>query len=475
MSTTIPQTKTTEKFQKTMGGSIKSLFSPGSRTYFVLEHKTNTAKHRPGESANFMSDYVEIGRGNNYAVNFGDDCKTVSRPHAAIVRKESNWLITPISKTNATLVNGQSINRDTLLKNGDEIQLSVGGPKLSFLIPANPKVSGLNFTVRMKAAMNEAIRPYRKTIFVISAIFILAIAGLSYYFMGKVNKSEKIIGEILSRRPQRDTLITHDTVRFQVPTPRINANGSGNTNSTQPISKLYSNIYYIESYKIEVNDDGKDYVFNYGISGTGFLMDNGQFVTARHVVEPWLFPSSKEDTTALAVNVLATKGATVKFFFTAYSPDGDKINMTSSDFVFDQSKDEEQLVDIFDTKVKITLPTSDGLDWASSTVNSKSGGLQFDKDLSSSLQASTQLYVLGYPWGLGVNSETDIKPLYSECKVSRDGLNKGIIDAGNIGIDHGNSGGPVFAKDNDGKYIVVGIVSAARSNQGFLVPISAVR
>jgi hypothetical protein len=89
------------------------------------------------------------------------------------------------------------------------------------------------------------------------------------------------------------------------------------------------------------------------------------------------------------------------------------------------------------------------------------------------MEASTRLYVLGFPFTMGAYDSTDIRPIYSECEVSRDGLDHGRIDISGRGFDHGNSGGPVFTLV-DGKYYVVGIVSAEVGAQGFIVPIAAI-
>jgi hypothetical protein len=114
-----------------------------------------------------------------------------------------------------------------------------------------------------------------------------------------------------------------------------------------------------------------------------------------------------------------------------------------------------------------------GTDWAVSRT-SRNGGLDFDSGLSKSLSASTPLYVLGYSFGIGANGPNDIKPLYNECSVARDGLDNGVIRISNRGFDQGNSGGPVFVKTNN-RYVAVGIVSGGAGAQGLVVPISAVR
>lgn len=489
MPTTIQQSSETQKFQKTMGASIKSLFSPGSRTYFVLEHKSKTNKHNIGESANFMTDYVEIGRGNNYAVNFGDDCKTVSRPHAAIARNQNSWMLTPLSKTNATLLNGQKINGETLLKNGDEIQLSVGGPKFSFLIPSNPKVSGLNFTIRMKAAMNEAVRPYRKTISIISLLFVLAIGGLLYFTI-LTQKENKIVADNLKH--EADSL-KHKTdsleLKFLAVTNKLNdikkipskvyiKHVRDTITQIQPVrsdfSKLMPSIYYIEMEKIivksKLNNESKE--TDLRGSGTGFLLNNGTFVTARHCVEPWLF----EDELFL-YNVYATnKNYTVTLQFTAYSPNGSKLAFTSDQFLVDRNDDKiETYTDSTSGKIYnyTQAELSGSSDWADcrTNISGNTEGLSFDKELSNSLQPPDRLIIFGYSFGIGAHEN----PRYSDCPVSGSGFTNGYITVSGRGFDKGNSGGPVFFSNSKGELTVIGIVSAESGNQGWIVPISSIK
>jgi S1-C subfamily serine protease len=482
MTTTIPQSNATSKFQKTMGGSIKSLINPGTRTYFVLEHKTATEKHAIGESANYMTDYVEIGRGDNYAVNFGDDCKTVSRPHAAISRRQSDWIITPLSKTNATLLNGHVINGDTLLKNGDEIQLSSGGPKFSFLIPANPKVSGLNFTIRMKAAMNEAVRPYRKTIGVVIALFILGLGSLGYFSWNAHKDVVATQKELAETKVQlQQALKNQDSLSNMVRKINIKTAAKENavpvTPHTRPpeeLSDLYSNIYYIRTEKFVSTVQGETKEWAIAFAGTGFLLKDGRFVTARHVVEPWnyiLSLQSRADTILLELNIIAHNGGKVTQYFTAESSSGEKINLTSDDFNTDGHTDVKQAcTDDNGGSYYVTTPTlDDGTDWAVYKTEKTRPGLVFDKDLSTSLKASNDLEILGYPFG--IESRT---PKYTTCRVSLDKTDNGMIDITNIGIEHGNSGGPVFVKNADGSRVVIGIVSTGRSNQGAIVPINNV-
>lgn len=131
--------QTTRPYKATLSGSIGagmgSVFNPGGRKYFILEHKVSSKYHRAGEAQEIIVDQIEIGRDSHCQVRFDDSFSTVSRHHAAIVKDGDNWKLVQISKTNTTLLNGRPVQTEWYLQNGDEIQLSVNGPKLGFIVP----------------------------------------------------------------------------------------------------------------------------------------------------------------------------------------------------------------------------------------------------------------------------------------------------------------------------------------------------
>ena len=492
MPSTISQPKATEKFKGSFAGSIKSLVNAGSRTYFVVEYKTDTQLHKTGQTTEVIGDYVELGRGNSYAINFGEDCKTVSRPHAAIIRKDNGWVLHQLSQTNPTFLNNQSIQRDMYLSNGDEIQLSTGGPRIAFLIPSNNKVSTMGLTHRLKAVANEAIRPYRTTITTLAVVFILAISGLSYYTwwqhkhdVGYTELLAKQYADSLRAVNGRNAEIQKQLTRlakdvrnqpkphYTDPGPNGGPDGSGGERtSNTSLQQLYPSIYYILSDRITYQTNEGTQTIEGNISGTGFLLGDGTFVTARHMIEPWLYGNSQRDS---ILNLIANNVGKVVHHLTAYSPNGTKLSFSSENFRMDKSHDKAVSLPLDDKSLVFTVPSlRDGSDWASCKTETSSG-LAFDMQLAAHLPASATLYVLGYPFGMGVNNPSDIRPIYSECKVSRDNLDGGVIDISGRAFDHGNSGGPVFARNNDGNFVVVGIVSAGKEQQGFIVPINAIQ
>jgi pSer/pThr/pTyr-binding forkhead associated (FHA) protein len=500
MSTTIHQPTAGERFSKSIGGTLKSIVNAGSRTYFILEHKSNTEKHPMGQSAPFIGDYIELGRGNKYAVNFGEDCPTVSRPHAAIIRKSNGWVVKPLSRTNPTLVNGVRIADETPLHNGDEIQLSLNGPRLSFLTPANNKVGTMGMTIRMKAFMKEAVRPYRTALSLITVAFLLIIGGLVYYgqqrntYYSKLFQDQQVINQHLAdslkRANNENASINHRLVQLTKALEKVEKAGAGNStgagngdpsasSGSSALRSLMPNIYYILTDRAVYTIGNETKEVEFKISGTGFLLSDGRFVTARHVVNPWSFVRFSGDDegnkTELLLNLVASNGGKVVLYMTAFSPDGSRISLTSDDFTLDDSQDEKKSKtdEEGNTYVFSLASLKGGSDWAYAKTNLR-GRIEYDGQASTKLEAATRLHVLGYSLGIGVNGASDIKPTYNECQVSRDGLDNGVIDISGRGFDQGNSGGPAFIVTGD-RYIAVGIISAEVGNQGFLTPINSIR
>jgi len=259
---------------------------------------------------------------------------------------------------------------------------------------------------------------------------------------------------------------------------RTSTSSRNSTNSaTKPNSALavvFPNVYYIQCTNLKVSFQGESTNTTENLwSGTGFLLNNGKFITARHVIEPWYFDQTDEF--LLYLNVFANNGGTIIANFTAYSPNGSTLNFTNNDFKFDKSSDASmQSVDNSGNNYILSFATiNDGSDWASYD-SGLSGGVLYDSELSQNLQIKDKLEILGYPHGVGATDLAAVSPLYGDCTVSVNGLQNNMIVISDRNFDHGNSGGPVFFNDNN-KYYVIGIVSAGIGGTlGYIVPISAV-
>jgi len=495
--------KKSSKLSQSVGAGMKSLFGAGGRTYYILEHKVSSERYHAGEHQEIIVDYIELGRDPRCQVRFGEEFKTVSRRHAAITREGNNWVLKHLSKTNPTLINGRPVAKQFFLQNGDEIQLSMEGPKLGFLIPAQNSVNSIGLTRRLSLFRQQALRPYKQAITAISMIFLLAI-GVGGFFLWQQNKvieeQKKLINELLSnirrfegdtdslRRVISESQATQNILKNQIAqlqeTVRngvgVNTSGTGTGGNQVPatveLDPLFPSVYFIKADKIVVSYQGRtEESTDYSWSGTGFLLDNKKFITARHVIEPWFF-FTEDDQTGMLLNMIANNGGTVVAYFTAYSPDGSILSFKSTDFNLDRSGDQYYTAnDNNGNEVLLKIaPDLDDRDWASYITN-KTGIIKADAQLSNNLNQQDKLHILGYPLGFGASNPNDISPIYGSCIVSSDGLRNGLIYVTDRNFEHGNSGGPVFIL-KDGQYFAIGIVSAgAGGSTGFIVPISAVR
>ncbi|MGM9782734.1 MAG: FHA domain-containing protein [Paludibacteraceae bacterium] len=485
----------TQTYKKSFAGSVGagmgSLIGGGNKTYYVLEHKVSSKYHKAGEAQEIIVDQIELGRDSNCAVQFDESFKTVSRRHAAIVRDGNNWKLVQLSQTNTTFLNGHPVQSEWYLQNGDEIQLSVNGPKLGFIIPQNNKVGTIGLSRRLSAFRQQALKPYKTAMWSMAACILLLICvgvgwGVIDYqndlkFRKMAQEAERRLQEALDAAEAKNDALdkqlqnvkadmkklkTHTVVAEEK--PKVVA--SSNTSNTA-IAQCESNVYFVHIKKIVVSYEGETETIENVGSGTGFLLSDGRFVTARHVVEPWAYPSGPEDTNNLICNAIANNGGKVTCYLDAYSPAGKQLHLVSTNAFVNRSGDEVMHYE----GAPLRLAPQDGTDYAYFRTDEQ-GGLHFNAALSKQLPVQTKLTVLGYPMGIGANSPSEIHPIYSEAVVAREGLEQGYILTTATTFEHGNSGGPVFAPTNDGELIVVGIVSAgAGRSTGMVVPIAAIK
>ena len=521
----------TQVYNRSLSGSVGaglgSVFNASGRRYYILEHKVSSKYHKTGESQQIIVDQIEIGRDSKCQVRFDETFETVSRRHAAIVKDGDNWKIIQLSETNSTLLNGSVVKDSWYLQNGDEIQLSLNGPKLGFIIPQGEKsfVKSIGLSRRMSLFRQQALLPYKRAIYAIGIVLLLVAAGLSAWIWQQhgviKGQGRAIVTQDSVLTKQGDVIASQDTLikqqgymidslqteaaehlkaiknlkssvstvksamdkeakRLESKYKEAQSSGVGMVESnivenTNDISKLSSSVYFIYTEKVEITYNGETKVVeNYGLAGTGFLLDDGRFVTARHCVESWYFPSSKDD---LLINAISIMGGKVTAHLIALSNDGTQFSFTNHDIVCDRKNFVRQ---------SVTLENGESLEYAQLPMSSdwayvktgKQGGLKFDESQSLNIQQGEAVYVLGYPYALGVGDvkeQHQIQPSYSESKVARNGITStGLIQLSNKGFEEGNSGGPVMVKKN-GEYVVVAIVSHGRESIGLVVPICLVK
>jgi len=467
-----------------------SLFAPGGKKYYILEHKVSSKYHKAGESQEIIVDNIELGRDSHCQVRFDESFKTVSRHHAAIVRDGDMWKLVQLSKTNTTFLNGRPVKDEWYLQNGDEIQLSVNGPKLGFIIPTGKKstVGSIGLTRRLSLFRQQALRPYKTAITCLSIVLVLAVAGLGTwnFFLREdltahgvmlaeqidANKANKAKADSLANELVANNEKMKDyEAKIADMTKKVAA---ANARAAAAWRKAQETVVVPSSG--EMSDASKQTYFCImglylegqcvtAASGTAFLLDDGRLVTAQHCVNPYFFIDSNDENSLILNAIMVQNPQAVTCKFIAVSPAGDRIEKTfapnNCPFNMVYSLETLGTVNIAGQPYAIKMANfSSQNDWATLRIG-KSGGLAFDSAKSTSLPINTHLNILGYPKGVGAENLSNVSPINSESSVARAGLDTdGCILLSNSETDHGNSGGPVFAK-LDGKFVVVGILTGS--------------
>ena len=492
--------KKTVQYKRTLRGSVMAgvgaLVNGDGRRYYILEHKDASKYHKAGESQKIIIDQIELGRDSSCQVRYDDSFPTVSRRHAAIVKDGEGWKLVQLSQTNTTFLNGQPVTTEWYLQNGDEIQLSAGGPRVGFIVPAGKQslVSSIRLTERMELFRKQALRPYKTALTVLCIVLVLLSCGGGYKLYDLHNKNLVLEEQQMAIKADNDSLRKNIEIKgTEIAQSKQQIEGlkeqlkglKGKINRTPkptptPASApgLSKDVFFIgllgysitngsnETSVIEVGDKWSDEKVEF-ISGSGFLLNDGTFITARHVVEPWYF---SDNTLAVKLNLYASNGYKVNALFYAVSSDGTRFEFSTEQFKCNRSHDKIKGND----ELKIRIVSTDYTDYASANLGKK-GSLVYDSELSKNLKVGDKLFIWGFPLGLGSDG-VSVQASRSTAEVARDGLaDQGYILTTSTGFEHGNSGGPVFV-NRDGKDIVVGIVSAgAGRSTGFVVPICAVK
>ena len=534
--------ETTNNYKRTVAGSIGAgvgaIFNGSGRTYYILEHKTSSRYHQAGESQKIIIDRVELGRDPSCQVRF--DAETVSRKHAAIVREGQNWQLIHLSQSNPTLVNGRPIQGHYYLQSGDEIQLSMNGPRLGFIVPQGKQAltSSIKLTERMNLFRQQALAPYRRAIWTLATLLLLTIVGFGIWtyvlnqdlqeqkekalaLQEQVDNYDKQIAELeasAEKTPELEKQITELRNRKQQVVTRYNTIIKNNpeledevrklreqvkennddvievsekseeeTSNVNPDSKTDLRDYYPHIYRIIIEDitlERNGLARSAGLStddkdcGTGFILSNGTFVTARQNVQPWLYvngvaPSGWRYELAKFVAM----GFEVKMKFAAYSTKGpsQKIEISSRDFDLPSAGDvieatvpisksdwqylqnlgfEVTKEDLKRVGTNIKISASRGRSYALYRGTGRSG-IPANNGAAQSLPGGKDIEICGY-------ISNDVHNLagaaeYHKASTSSTDTKNGTIRIQNAPSYAGHLGAPAFIKEEDGSYSIIGV------------------
>lgn len=487
----------TVQYKRTINGSVgagvSALAGAKGRRYYILEHKEDSKFHKAGESQKIIIDQVELGRAPSCQVRFDEiQYPTVSRRHAAIEKDGEGWKLIHLSTVNSTFVNGRKIETEWHLQNGDEIQLSMNGPRLGFIVPAGKQslVSSIRMTERLELFRKQALRPYKNAIAAICTLLVM-VSCLGGYAIWTQN--QEIVGLLAESKHQTEVMdkltkdiAAQDSINELLKTEneeikKRNDALQGELSKTANLSKYVEAakpyVYAVlTTVKLEFPNGESEQMTS---QGTGFLLNDGRFVTARHCVQPWLYDTGS----LLEAYAISRIYKDVNFLVSikAVNMEGDVKTFIPQNFTVDSSRDVNFnfTIDLGDgnnvtaagtSAIPVTLgdgtvlgdETMMGSDWAYAKVNG-SKGLASAPSLSSNLKASTTVHLLGFPASLGIgDGKKMIEPIYNKMNVARDGLNNARCIMVSEGAAHGNSGGPVLVVQGN-QLAVIGIVSRKES------------
>jgi hypothetical protein len=509
-----------KSFGQTMREGAKALGGRDVANYSLFFHSP-TKRHRAGDHMVVIVPYIELGRSSDCQVQFGDDFPTVSRKHAAIRWDNNRVMVKQLSDTNTTTIRRypqgsvevlSMEGQEAELTNGDQMQLSNDGPIVAFNA-TETKTSNMGFTQRLQLFSQQALRPYKTAVASLAALLLLSTAGFLYltYNQGQqIAENIEVIDGLTSKyseakakmkRMETADGVSEDEIKKQeekIEKLRVrvaNAEDAERRRRADAARKkdeaarkkreesekesekelgeelgfeaFQSSVYYIFVDEITVthpNLGPKVVVLNdkevQKWSGTGFLTTDSRLITARHVIQGWRFQPGCGNLGA--VNQVETTGGKVNVRYRAVSKNGTEFTFTNEEVNYTDAEDylsKDECADL--DKLKVVDLRKKYSDWAYvDFTGRKAGNIIYDRELSKNLRQGETLHVMGYNYGLAMQSggAKNLDPLYSKCTVAQSKNNLKMINVTNIGYGSGCSGGPVFAIRN-GKAYAVGIVS----------------
>lgn len=384
-------------FKETMRQGFQAMSGKDLPTYSLLFLDPARGRMK-GENMNVVVPYLEMGRSSHCTIRFGEDYPTVSRVHASLQQGGGQILLKHLG-TNPTLVNGQPVHDTTVLRNGDEIQLSYEGPRIRFNVSVTGTAS-MKFTQRMALYTRQALAPYKRIVAALVLLLAISITGFSYWTLQQANhiaymdtniadlqseldianqqiqdieeKTKKSGGRLSAadkkaledlRNKVADIEVNLTLSQEQSPKenkPNIADNIESDLSAADYFLNNKKDIYFIQLNEIVITRPGKEPVvvrmveytaeeggktLGTGMSGTGFLTSDGRLITARHVITPWryrYFITSSE--LLMDCNLNEQEGGRVEAKYSAYSPEGNSFDFSTSEMKYSEYNDQTVVI-----------------------------------------------------------------------------------------------------------------------------------
>lgn len=258
------------------------------------------------------------------------------------------------------------------------------------------------------------------------------------------------------------------------------------------IEECTDRVYSLKIDNIKISYNGIDIdhsVANPGVVGNGFLIDNGNFVTARQNVQPWIYNGVLQDgewRRQLAWYFAC--GCDIEIQYSAYSSTG-----AGKKLIF-SSRDFEHPTDYITTEIeipktirvqlkkygfKITYTKSAYRTYSQFADTSASYAVLRNMQKSgiptsnSSLEGGHQLKIAGFDGKTDIHNLTSFRYLTSTTEYKDDNNGTIILQDGNY--NDGFLGSPAFIQNSDKSYSVIGVYVGMMFDRPRIVPISKCR
>lgn len=257
----------------------------------------------------------------------------------------------------------------------------------------------------------------------------------------------------------------------------------------------YPYIYTLKIDRIEVEKGGIRFDPGIPLSdiicGTGFMLENGTFVTDRQNVHPWLYSDAqwRDDWRRLMAECVGA-GCKVIIHYRAYSTQGTGrvLTFTNSDFITNTASDvttyeievRKRLRTLFKqngisvdythrTFVKATVFAPKATQWACIRgLGTRGSGIPYDTSAANNLPGGSEIQMIGYA---GSTSIHNLVPAHFNDRTNIDSSGSGTIVLQNSVNEKGYYGSPAFIRESDGSYRVIGVMVGSVSGKDRLVPI----
>lgn len=271
------------------------------------------------------------------------------------------------------------------------------------------------------------------------------------------------------------------------------------------IKECYPAAYYIKMDNLAVyheNNQLARFKTDKLVGGTGFLLEDGRFITARRVIEPWFYftgvigEDDRDEWRFEDIQAAVTEfECDIVAEFTAYGPDGvsfsfkntnmhgdsnflaTSVNVTTFEYRVNRYLRKE-FRQVRDLNIQV-FNKSTKTDWMVAGKKDQLNtvkGLKFSNDYSRNVVAGDKVYIIGYPLGKGMKNSISLDPTAAMNNINVGGLNDvGVIELASRRYQQGNDGAPVLVQI-DGSWTVIGVLSHTDgADRDVVVPIHTVK